>query len=184
MLQKLCHLIFFKWMGWHDCITVPSRDKCIICVAPHTSNWDFILAEIYYTALGKHSNFLMKKEWFFWPLGHLLRKMGGFPVYRSRKSSMTDVLAEIAQKEARFQLAITPEGTRSLTTEWKKGFYYIAQKANIPIQLYAIDYPSKTITCTKEIIPSGDIELDLKEIKLYYKNFKGKHPQKFSIGDV
>ena len=97
---------------------------------------------------------------------------------------MTDVLAEIAQKEARFQLAITPEGTRSLTTEWKKGFYYIAQKANIPIQLYAIDYPSKTITCTKEIIPSGDIELDLKEIKLYYKNFKGKHPQKFSIGDV
>ena len=184
MIKKFCHLILFKWMGWHDFITVPTRKKCIICVAPHTSNWDFILAELYYTALGKHANFLMKKEWFFWPLNRFLKKIGGFPVYRNKKCSMTDQLATLAMREKSFQLAITPEGTRSFTTEWKKGFYYIALKAQLPIQLYAIDYKRKIIVCTKELFPTGDIEKDMKEIKLYYKEFNGKHPEKFSIGNI
>ncbi len=183
LLQKICHSIFFKRMGWHEYITVPFRKKCILCIAPHTSNWDFILGELYYTAIGKRANFLMKKEWFFWPLGCFLRKIGGFPVYRDKKNSMTDQLAELAKNNAYFQLAITPEGTRSATGNWKKGFYYIALKANIPIQLYAIDYEKKQITCTKEIIPSGNFDEDMRAIKLYFQHFKGKHPHKFTIGE-
>lgn len=183
MLRKICHYLFFNILGWRDLITVPTRDKCIICVAPHTSNWDFILGEIYYTAIGKHSNFLMKKEWFFWPVGLLLRKMGGVPVFRSKKASLTEQLAVIAQKESKFQLAITPEGTRSLNANWKKGFYFIALKAEIPIQLYAIDYKEKKVVCTKEIIPCGDFNADMRLIKDYYKDYKGKYPHKFTTGE-
>ena len=83
-----------------------------------------------------------------------------------------------------FHLCITPEGTRSLNTEWKKGFYYIALKAKLPILLYGVDYEKKIISCTKTIIPDGNIDEQMKEIKLYFKDFKGKHPENFSIGEI
>ena len=171
-------------MGWRVERTVPHADKCVICVAPHTSNWDFIIAELYYGSIGRKAGFLMKKEWFVWPLGILFRKLGGVPVVRSRKTSLTDQLAERARKAERFELAVTPEGTRSLNTEWKKGFYYIALKAKLPILLYGVDYEKKIICCKKTIIPNGDIDSQMKEIKMYFKDFKGKHPEKFSIGEI
>lgn len=130
------------------------------------------------------SNFLMKKEWFFWPLGALFRRLGGIPVYRQKHMRMTDAMAEAAQKADKFHLCITPEGTRKRVEEWKKGFYFIAQGAQIPILLYGIDYERKLIQCTKTIWPSGDIEKDMKEIKLYFKNFKGKRPENFTIGNI
>ena len=65
-----------------------------------------------------------------------------------------------------------------------KGFYYIAQGAGLPIILVAIDYAKKCITAEKVIHPSGDLDKDMREIKLYYKNFKGKYPENFSIGKV
>lgn len=100
--------------------------------------------------------------------------MGGIPVERSKHTSMTDQLAEVARKSANFSLAVTPEGTRSKVTQWKRGFYYIALKANIPILLYAIDYPTKRIVCKRTIHPSGDIEADMRSIMEYYKDFNGK----------
>ena len=129
-------------------------------------------------------NFLMKKEWFFWPLGIFFRKIGGIPVYRTKKSSMTDNLAEEAQRADSFQLCITPEGTRSLNPDWKKGFYYIALKAELPILLYGLDFERKLIQCTKTLVPTGDIERDMREIKQYFKDFKGKYPEKFTVGDI
>jgi hypothetical protein len=56
--------------------------------------------------------------------------------------------------------------------------------ADIPILLAGIDYSKKTITLGKEIRPTGDIDKDMREIKLYFKDFKGLHPEYFSIGDI
>ena len=183
MFKSLCRLIFRK-MGWQVEMTVPYRDKCIICVAPHTSNWDFIIAELYYHSIGRTAGFLMKKEWFFWPMGVLFRRMGGIPVERSRHVSLTDRVAEAAMKAERFELAVTPEGTRSLVTKWKRGFYFIALKAGLPIQLYAIDYKNKRIVCTKELVPSGDVEADMRLIMDYYRPYEGKYPGKFAVEDI
>ena len=183
MFKSLCRLIFRK-MGWQVEMTVPYRDKCIICVAPHTSNWDFIIAELYYRSIGRTAGFLMKKEWFFWPMGVLFRSMGGIPVERSRHVSLTDRVAEAAIKAERFELAVTPEGTRSLATKWKRGFYFIALKAGLPIQLYAIDYKNKRIVCTQELVPSGDVEADMRLIMDYYRPYEGKYPGKFAVEDI
>ena len=183
MFKGLCRLIFRK-MGWQVELTVPYRDKCIICVAPHTSNWDFIIAELYYHSIGRTAGFLMKKEWFFWPMGVLFRSMGGIPVERSRHVSLTDRVAEAAIKAERFELAVTPEGTRSLVTKWKRGFYFIALKAGLPIQLYAIDYKRKRIVCTQELVPSGDVEADMRLIMDYYRPYEGKYPGKFAVEDI
>lgn len=171
-------------MGWKENVTVARHDKCVICVAPHTSNWDFIIAKLYYWAIGRQAGFLMKKEWFVGPLGYVFRRMGGVPVERSRKSSLTDSLAEYAKAAGRFELAVTPEGTRSLVHTWKRGFYFIALKAGLPIMLYAIDYEKKTITCTKTIVPGGDVEADMRTIMEYYRPFKGKHPEKFAVEEL
>lgn len=180
MFQTICRKILFDWMGWKEVLTEKRPPKCIICIAPHTSNWDFIIGKLYYSAKGLQSNFLMKKEWFFWPLGSIFRHMGGIPVTRSKHTSMTDQLAEKAIQAEAFSLAITPEGTRSLAKQWKRGFYFIALKANLPILLYGINYPTKEIICTKTLIPSGDVEKDMKIIMEYYKDFKGKYPEKFT----
>lgn len=184
MWKKLCSWVLYSLMGWKAEVTVGHPAKYIICLAPHTSNWDFLIGLLYSRSVGMKSNFLMKKEWFFWPLGPIFRSLGGIPVWRSKHTSMTDRLAETAKRESMFHLCVTPEGTRSLNPEWKKGFYFIAMKAEIPVLLYGVDYQQKKITCTKSFIPSGDIDAEMREIKLYFKDFKGKHPEKFTIGEI
>lgn len=180
MIQRFCRWLLYKKLGWTKCITVAHPDKFIICLAPHTSNWDFIIGQLYAQAEGFKINFLMKREWFFWPLGVIFRSLGGIPVWRSKHTSMTDNLAETAKTKDSFKLCITPEGTRSPNTEWKKGFYFIALKAEIPILLYGVDYEKKKIVCTDSFTPSGNIDEDMPKIKSYFKDFKGKKPENFA----
>lgn len=184
MKQSVCRFIYCKLLGWKAKVSVPDFPKCIICAAPHTTNWDLIIGKLFIGAIGRSSGFLMKKEWFFFPLGILFRRMGGIPVYRDQHTSMVDQLIARVKQSKTFRLAITPEGTRSANPEWKKGFYYIALGAQIPIVLIGIDYEKKCISAERYLIPSGNIEKDMKEIKLYFKDFKGKHPEKFDIGQV
>lgn len=108
--------------------------------------------------------------------------MGGIPVDRSQHGNLTDYLAEKAKSGDRFELAITPEGTRSLCHQWKRGFYYIALKAGIPIQLYGLDYANKRIVGNMELMPTGDVDADMLKIQTYFKDFKGRHPERFSAG--
>ena len=180
MIQGFCRWLLYKKLGWTKCVTVAHPDKFIICLAPHTSNWDFIIGQLYAQAEGFKINFLMKREWFFWPLGVIFKRLGGIPVWRSKHTSMTDNLAETAKTKDSFKLCITPEGTRSPNTEWKKGFYFIALKAEIPILLYGVDYEKKKIVCTDSFTPSGNIDEDMPKIKSYFKDFKGKKPENFA----
>ena len=120
MWKSISQWLLYKCMGWTADVTEVHPDKFIICLAPHTSNWDFLIGQLYSRSRGMKSNFLMKKEWFFWPLGPIFRSMGGIPVYRSKHTSMTDNLAETAKRLPVFQLCITPEGTRKRNPEWKR----------------------------------------------------------------
>lgn len=155
--------------------------KCVICVAPHTSNWDFIIAISFYKSLGGNPHFLMKKDWFFFPVGNILRAIGGIPVNRSKNSSLSDQMAEMFRTHNDFQLALSPEGTRKKTTQWKTGFYYIALKANVPITLAYLDYTQKEIGVKAIFHPTGDADKDIEKIKSYYKDVHAKHPHKFSL---
>ena len=184
MKKAIFGFIYYKVLGWKSVVNVPDYDKYIICAAPHTSNWDLFIGKLFYGAIGRDTGFMMKKDWFFWPLGPIFRWMGGIPVERSKHTSLVEQIIRIAKERKIFHLAITPEGTRKANPNWKRGFYYIALGADIPILLAGIDFTTKTITLGKEIIPSGDIEKDMREIKLFYKGFKGKHPERFSIGDI
>lgn len=168
--------------GWKVDITAPRRNKCVICVAPHTSNWDFILGLFAYKSLGREANFLMKEFWFFFPLKYLLRALGGIPVPAKRSGgSLTESVIEMFKKTDYVNLAVTPEGTRSLTEKWHTGFLYIAYGAGVPVQLGIIDYKRKDIIIKEEYQPTGNIEEDLKAIRAFYSDYGNValYPQKF-----
>ena len=184
MKKAIYSFIYFRLLGWKMNVTVPNYDKCVVCAAPHTTNLDLFIGKLFYGAWGRKTSFMMKKDWFFFPLGIIFKAVGGIPVDRSRKTSLVDQMAHKFAESKKFHLAITPEGTRSPNPNWKKGFYYIALGANIPIVLIGIDYEKKCITAGKYIIPSGVIDKDMREIKLYFKDFKGKHPENFALGEI
>lgn len=165
-------------------VTVPDMPRCIYCVAPHTSNWDFILGELAIRSIGRKAGFLMKKSWFFWPLGPIFRSIGGVAVDRRPGSpSLVDALTERYRDSATLRLAITPEGTRSRTTRWHSGFLRIAHAADVPILLAVIDYSTKDIFIHDTFKPTGNVDADLRAVKAYYAPYKGKYPEKFTTED-
>lgn len=180
-MKKISSLLFNKVMGWRVVNELPRLSKCVIAVAPHTSNWDFLVGKLAYSSLGRTANFLIKAEWFFFPFNLFFKSIGGIPVNRHSRSSLTDSLAEEFHAREHMELAITPEGTRKPVKEWKGGFYYIAQKANVPIVLIGLDYAKKEAIFLGVFHPSGDYESDIVKIKSYYKGIRGKKPENFLL---
>lgn len=172
--------LLLRIAGWRVDITLPDYPKSIICVAPHTSNWDFILGKLAYASAGRKAGFLMKEAWFFFPLGYFFKAIGGIPVPKRKGSSLVDTLVHKFDTSEKLNIAITPEGTRSSTTQWRHGFLHIARQANVPIALGIIDYPSKQIIIRDSFTPTGDAEADMRAIKDYYKPYTGRYPEKFS----
>lgn len=170
--------------GWKVEVKAPDFEKCLICVAPHTSNWDFILGLLAYDSVGRRAGFLMKESWFFFPLKYLFRALGGIPVARGRKDKKISLVDAIVEKfdtaKGRLQIAITPEGTRSRTSRWHTGFLQIALRARVPCVLGAIDAADKTVYVNDVFRPTGDIAADMEAIKKYYSKFTGIRPDKFS----
>ncbi|MCC8072068.1 MAG: 1-acyl-sn-glycerol-3-phosphate acyltransferase [Bacteroidales bacterium] len=167
--------------GWQVEITVPDYPKCIICVAPHTSNWDFFWGKLAYASVGRKAGFLMKEAWFFFPLGYIFKAIGGIPVPRGRRGSLVEAIIEKFDSEERMALAITPEGTRKATTQWHSGIFRIALGAHVPIELGVLDYKTKRILITHIFEPlTDDIDDDMARLKAFYRPYSGKHPEKFT----
>jgi 1-acyl-sn-glycerol-3-phosphate acyltransferase len=122
--------------------------------------------------------YTVKSELFFFPLGNLLKALGGIPINRKTKGRMVDKMVDIYNHHDHICILITPEGTRSYSPEWKKGFYYIANGAEVPIALGYLDYNKKLAGVGPLIYPSGNYEKDLEEIKSFYRNITPKFPEK------
>lgn len=158
--------------------------RCVLIMAPHTSNWDFVIGRLALWAIGAKAGFLIKKEAFFFPLGWLLKKMGGIPIDRKKSKNVVWQIAVLLNKSKEMALVITPEGTRSLRHEWKKGFYYIASMAEVPIVMGYLDYAKKEAGIGKMIYPSEDYQADLSVIYDFYKDFTARHPEKFNLSPM
>lgn len=171
-----------KWGGWTVNVGLPDFDKCVICVAPHTSNWDFIICELAYTSLGRKAGFLMKKDWFFFPLGYFFKAIGGVPVDRSRRTDLVEQIVEQFNACDKMTIAITPEATRKANPNWKTGFYRIAMGAGVPIVLAYLDFEKREVGIERTFTPTGDVEADMEEIKRYYMKFAAKYKDKFVTG--
>lgn len=162
-------------MGWRIHEQQPDGiRKAVMCIAPHTSNWDFVIGKIAFGYYGIPTKFLIKKELFFFPLGILLRSLGGIPVDRKKKTNLTDQAVEYFNQYDDIFLVFTPEGTREYNPEWKKGFYHIAERAGVPIYLGFIDYKNKTGGFDGKFEPTGDVDDDILEIKRRLVKYSGR----------
>jgi len=182
MKVQLSKLIL-KMFGWKYVGEIPTEKKAVVIAAPHTSNWDFVWGKLTFVAHDISTTILMKKEFFFFPLGAIFRSLGVMPIDRSKKSNLTDQLAEEFAKRDTLYLSLSPEGTRSRRPVWKRGFYFIALKAKVPILLGDLNYETKTLSFLDTFYPTGDVEADMAYIKGKYKNSKPKYPELFSTGD-
>ncbi|NMC11390.1 MAG: acyltransferase [Chloroflexi bacterium] len=138
--QKLTFLqrVFSKLLsilGWTIVGQIPELQKYLVVGAPHTSNWDFIYFVMYINAVGLKVGFIGKDSAFWWPMGLILKKMGGIPVNRRSRNNFVEQIIDTYHQRSSLILLITPEGTRKKTEYWKSGFYYIAHGAHIPIIL-------------------------------------------------
>lgn len=169
-------------MGWKIVGTFPHQyKKAIVIEAPHTSMWDFYIGWMAFYSLGIRARFLIKKEMFFFPIGFILKALGGIPVDRGKKNNMVDYVADLFDQYKDLIVIITPEGTRKRTTHWKKGFYYIAQKANLPVVVCFLDYKDKIGGIGFTLIPTGDFQADFKIIEDFYRGKTAKHPEMFNL---
>lgn len=176
-IYKLFFGFWFRLFGWEIIGSKPDLKKYIIVVAPHTSNWDFAVGYSLKYIHDLHPNFLAKKSLFGIPLiGWFLRINGGEPIDRDKKTNMVDQVVEKFKTLDQFIMAITPEGTRAYSPEWKTGFHRIGLKANVPIVMIGFDFGRKQVVVGKPMSLSENLEADVELMKKFFRPMKGRNP--------
>lgn len=175
--------LILKILGWKLEGSLPKDlKKAVIVCGPHTSNWDALYALSGLAAYKLNIRFAIKKEWMSTPIGWLLKGLGAIPIKRGvfgkKSASMVDTISEMYKNCDSLFIAISPEGTRKYAERWKTGFYFIAINANVPFVLAYLDYEKKIAGFGPVIYPSGDLDKDIVVIKNFFKNIKGKYPEK------
>jgi 1-acyl-sn-glycerol-3-phosphate acyltransferase len=155
-------------MGWEFVGEFPNLPKMVLIVAPHSSNWDFVVGVAVMFALGFEAHFIGKRELFRGPLGVMMRWLGGIPVDRRSPQGLVGELQETVSRHDRMILAITPEGTRKPVTEWKSGFYHIALASGLPIAPAYFDNAARRVGFFPVILPTGDAERDIAALRARY----------------
>lgn len=181
--------LFMRIMGWKmnlNGLNPKNFNRAVMLAVPHTSNWDLPLARAAFYLMGIPVRFTVKKEWMKFPFNLLVGPLGGIAIDRSPRKegevrrSMTDAMIDLFNERKELVVLVTPEGTRSYNDKWKTGFYYVALGAKVPIALGYLDYAKKEAGVGLVFQPSGDMEADMQRIMDFYRDIKGKYPEKFT----
>ena len=184
-MRTLCTALF-RASGWEFKSDLPASLRSFLFLgAPHTSNFDFIPAMAVATLLKRNTKFIIKDEWTKFPMSLIMKPAGAIGLDRKKlaqegSGSNTDLMAQLFKTYPELVLMIAGEGTRKATDAWKTVFYYIAQKARVPIVLGYADFKKK-IAGTGPIIYPSDFEKDMKQIMDFYRNITGKIPENFKL---
>ena len=172
-MKKLLGKLILKILGWKIVLHGDTNNfnRCILVVAPHTHNSEYILGNLAYWAWGKNLKIIIKdahtKAWY----GAIVRGLGGIGIDRSQKNNLVQFVADQFKKED-FSLVITPEGTRSRVEKWRKGFYHMALAAKVPLVLASGDFKRKTLFMGYKIplerLETESYETIMQEIQDYY----------------
>ena len=179
MLRKTARALL--WLGgWTPIGALPDVPKAVVIAYPHTSNWDGIWALIYKVYIGLDVRFFAKKTLFWFPLSILLRGLGGIPLDRRTPGSAVEQAVQAFAERESFYFGLAPEGTRSLKSGWKTGFYRIATEAGVPIVLGYLDYGRRQVGLGSTLYLTGNADEDLDRIREQYAGIDGRWPEKAS----
>ena len=181
---RFLSLAIYGLIGWRVVDHRP-RDlgSSIYVVAPHTSNWDFIVG-VFARSIARlgHVKFLAKSSLFERPFGWIFRVLGGYPVDRNKNNNLVDQVVGFFRTEPGFSIAITPEGTRKKVERWRTGFYHIAHKAGVPLILTAIDYRDRQVVFREPFTTTGDMEKDIARMMEWFAQYQGRNPELGVVG--
>ena len=123
-LTRLFGRMMLQLTGWHMKGTFPNISRCVIIVAPHTSNWDFLNGMSALFAMGIRLSWMGKHTLFKGPMGPLMRYMGGISIDRDAKRGIVQETVAAFKERDQMLIGIAPEGTRKRVGRWKTGFFY------------------------------------------------------------
>lgn len=172
---------FGRWLlatlGWQIEGNLPPVSKLVVAVAPHTSNWDFVIAMAASLALGVKISFLGKHSIFIWPVRNWLLRWGGLPVRRTERHGVVEQITLKFAGQSQLILGVSPEGTRKKVTQWRSGFWNIARNAGVPIQLLGLDYAKKKLVFGPLQQPGESFEQDCQQMRLFFQQMTAKKPE-------
>jgi 1-acyl-sn-glycerol-3-phosphate acyltransferase len=166
--------------GWRITGALPNEPRFVIIVAPHTSNWDFLIGVLGMFAVGVRLNWLGKHTLFRFPAGPLLRWLGGEPIDRTTNRGTVDVAIERFRTRRQWVLGIAPEGTRKRVEQWKTGFHQIAVGAGVPIVPVYLDYRRRVVGLGASFRPAGDPAKDVPALRAIFRSEMARHPARFA----
>jgi 1-acyl-sn-glycerol-3-phosphate acyltransferase len=181
--------VFMAWigdailraLGWRLDIHMPDLPKFIVIGVPHTSNWDFVVGIAAILVMRVRVRWWVKHTVYRWPWRHAVDWLGGIPINRRAAHGVVDQTVDAFQREPHLVLGLTPEGTRGRVDEWKRGFYYVALKAKVPIALAYFDYRRKIVGIGPTLWPTGDYAGDTaKMLEFYRDNAVARYPEMYS----
>jgi 1-acyl-sn-glycerol-3-phosphate acyltransferase len=188
MFTKLTGRTIFTLTGWtFNNNLPPDINRCVMIAAPHTTNWDFLYTRVAFSLMDIPVRITVKKSYMRFPYGPFARALGCIGIDRrpkkegDKRPSMVQAMAGLFKENDNLIMLVTPEGTRSLTTKWKTGFYHVAVLAKVPVALGYLDYKKKEAGVGKVVYPSGDMKKDMQEIMAFYKKVVPHTPANFSI---
>jgi len=176
---------FSKWLGrvlmracrWHTEGEFCHAPKFICVMGPHTSWWDFTNNFGVMLATGLHASWFIANKYTRGVTGKWLTYFGAIPIDRDTHRDVVSQMAEMFNNRDRLVLSIFPEGTRRPVPTWKTGFWHIAKKAQVPIQLIAVDYEKRATVFGPVITLTDDMEQDIQQMRNYFKSVIPKRPE-------
>jgi len=182
-LLRWCALRLLSLLGWRLDVRLPDEPKLVVLAAPHTSNWDGVLAVLAMLALQLRMGLFVKHTAFEGRfVGGILRKIGALPIDRTAPGGVVSQTVDAFRNQRALLIGIAPEGTRKRIDKWKRGFYLIADGAGVPMVCAYIDYARKTVGTGPVLKPTGDYARDLGVIQAFYRTITPKRPENFSAG--
>lgn len=155
-------------LGWRIVGQVPNRERFVAIGAPHTSNWDGMLLAAVWLATGIDFQWMGKHTLFRWPVGPILRWLGGIPINRTARHGVVEAMVAEFRRRRQLVLVIAPEGTRQRVGHWKSGFYHIAMGAGVPVLPVVIHNDQRLIELRPLFWPTGEVEADLPRLQQAY----------------
>ena len=167
--------MLMRLSGWRFEGVLPDVPKLVIAVAPHTTNWDFVIGVMVLWALDIKISFLGKHTLFRGAFGKWMRSIGGIPIDRESTHGVVGDAVQAFERAQRMVLALAPEGTRQLGKGFKMGFLHIAHGANVPVLLAYFDFSRKVIGFGPMLVTTGNVESDMKIVLDFYRPIRGKY---------
>lgn len=160
-------------LGWRVEGDVDDHPKMVAIVAPHTSNWDFVVGAATMFALDLRLAFIAKHTLFRGPFDAVFRWMGGIPVDRASPHGVVAESIEGFSRTDRRILVIAPQGTRTRGARYKSGFLHIARGAGVPVTLASLDFDARCIRLGPTFFPSEDVEGELRRVEDFFSRVRG-----------